>query len=466
MDSLQPDEPCAKLSHLTIFKSVEEEQSRMKKPIIAIIGRPNVGKSRLFNKLLGKRVAIVEDIPGVTRDRHYADCEYQGRSFILVDTGGLDPTSKVGIIRQIREQTERAIEEADLLILLFDGREGVTPLDQEIVGLLRPLRKPIFYAVNKIDTPKSEAWAADFYQLGIKRLSPISAEHGLGVDELMEQLLPFLPEAVTEETGVDEIPKIAVVGRPNVGKSTLINNLLGEKRLLTDAAPGTTRDAIDTLIEHQDKRYLFIDTAGIRRRGKIERGVERYSMARAMEAIQRCDLAVFLLDASEGVVEQDTKIIGNVLNVHKGLILLLNKWDLHQDDVKAQNKILSGLQRRLAFVPFAPLQRISALKDQGLDEIFKLIDRVMETYTRRVTTGELNRWFRELLDASPPPSQKGRRIKLNYITQAAIKPPTFVIFANNPTGVAASYKKFLENRLREDLDLRITPIRLLFRQKR
>jgi len=438
----------------------------MKKPIIAIIGRPNVGKSRLFNKLLGKRVAIVEDFPGVTRDRHYTDCEYQGRSFTLVDTGGLDPTSKAGIIRQVRAQTERAIEEADILILLFDGREGVTPLDQEIVSLLRPLRKPIFYAVNKIDTPKSESWAADFYRLGIKQLYPISAEHGLGVDDLLEQLLPFLPKTVAEESEQIKIPKIAVVGRPNVGKSTLVNSLLGEERLLTDAIPGTTRDAIDTLVERQGKRYLFIDTAGVRRRGKIERGVERYSMARALEAIKRCDLAAVLLDASEGIVEQDTKIIGQVLQAHKGCILLLNKWDLHRDDTKAQNKILSGLQRRLAFVPFAPLQRISALKGEGLDEIFKLIDQVMEAYMRRVTTGELNRWFRELLDVSPPPSQKGRRIKLNYITQAAIKPPTFVIFANNPAGVVDSYKKFLENRLREDFDLRMTPTRLFFREKR
>jgi GTP-binding protein len=436
------------------------------KPTVAIIGRPNVGKSRLFNKLLGKRVAIVEDMPGVTRDRHYADCEYQGRSFTLVDTGGLDPTSKAGIVRQVKEQTERAIDEADLLILMFDGREGVTPLDREIVKLIRPLRKPIFFAVNKIDTPKSESWTADFYELGIDRLYPVSAEHGLGVDELMESLLPFLPKAAKEESGTTAVPKVAVVGRPNVGKSTLINNLLGEARLLTDSAPGTTRDAIDTLVVHQDRSYLFIDTAGIRRRGKIERGVERYSMARSLEAIGRCDLAVVLLDASEGIVEQDTKIIGQVLKAHKGCILLLNKWDLHQGDTKAQNKILSGLQRRLVFVPFAPLIRISALKDEGLNGVFKLLDQVMEAYTRRVTTGELNRWFRGLMESTPPPSQKGRRIKLNYITQAGIKPPTFVVFANNPAGVAASYKKFLENRLREDFDLAMTPIRLLFREKR
>jgi len=438
----------------------------MKKPIVVIIGRPNVGKSRLFNKLLGKRAAIVEDLPGVTRDRHYAECEYQGRSFTLVDTGGLDPTSKSGIIRQVKTQTEQAIKEADLLILMFDGREGVTPLDEEIVSLLRPLSKPIFYAVNKVDTPKAQSLMAEFYRLGIEKLNPISAEHGLGVDELMEQLLPLLSEDATEEAGVSEIPKIAVVGRPNVGKSTLINSLLGEERVLTNAAPGTTRDAIDTLIERQDRSYCFIDTAGIRRRGKIERGVERYSMARAEEAIKRCDLAVVLLDASEGIVEQDTKIIGKVLDLHKGLILLLNKWDLRRDDTKAQDKILSGLQRRLVFVPFAPLQRISALEGEGLDEIFKLIDRVMEGYTRRVTTGELNRWFRELLETNPPPSQKGRRIKLNYITQAAVKPPTFVIFANNPAGVAESYKRFLENRLRLDFDLAMTPIRLFFREKR
>jgi len=437
----------------------------MKKPIVVIIGRPNVGKSRLFNKLLGKRVAIVEDFPGVTRDRHYAECEYQGRSFTLVDTGGLDPTSKTGIIRQIKAQTEQAIEEADLLILMFDGREGVTPLDEEIVSLLRPLHKPIFYAVNKIDTPKSQSLMAEFYRLGIEKLYPVSAEHGLGVDELMEQLLPFLPDAAMEEAGVSEIPKIAVVGRPNVGKSTLINSLLGEERVLAHPTPGTTRDAIDTLIERQDRSYCFIDTAGIRRRGKIERGVERYSMARAEEAIKRCDLAVVLLDASEGIVEQDTKIIGKVLDLHKGLILLLNKWDLRRNDTKAQDKILLGLQRRLVFVPFAPFLRISALEGEGLDEIFKLIDRVMEAYTRRVKTGELNRWFRELLDTNPPPSQKGRRIKLNYITQAGVKPPTFVFFANNPRGVAESYQRFLENRLRLDFDLSMTPIRLLFREK-
>jgi GTP-binding protein len=438
----------------------------MKRPIITIIGRPNVGKSRLFNKILGKRIAIVEDIPGVTRDRHYADCEYHGRSFTLVDTGGLDPSSKAGIIRQVREQTELAIQEADLLIMLFDGREGVTPLDQDIMSLLRSLRKPIFYAVNKIDTPKAESSTADFYRLGIKQVYPISAEHGLGVDELMEQLLPFLPKTVEEEAGAGEIPKIAVVGRPNVGKSTLINSLLGEKRLLTDAAPGTTRDAIDTLTEHNDKRYLFIDTAGVRRRGKIERGVERYSMARALQAIERCDLAVVLLDASEGIVEQDTKIIGHVLQAHKGCIILLNKWDLQRDNTKAQDKILSGLQRRLAFISFAPIHRISAFKGEGLDEIFKLVDQVMEAYTRRVKTGELNRWFRELLDTNPPPSQKGRHIRLNYITQASIKPPTFVIFANNPAGVAVSYKRFLENRLHADFDLTVTPIRFFFREKR
>ncbi|MBI3595551.1 MAG: ribosome biogenesis GTPase Der [Nitrospirae bacterium] len=443
----------------------------MKRPIIAIIGRPNVGKSTLFNRILGRRVAIVEDIPGVTRDRNYAEATYGGRSFILVDTGGLDPTAKSGesILSQVKAQTEQAIAEADILIALFNGREGVTPLDQEIVSLLRRLKKPIFYAVNKIDTSKSEPLTAEFYELGVRALYPVSAEHSLGVDELMEAILPLLPpdsevEAPAAES--ENIPRIAVVGRPNVGKSTLINALLGENRLVTDATPGTTRDAIDSLVRHDGKSYHFIDTAGIRRRGKIERGVERYSLSRAQTAIERCDLAVVVLDATEGIVEQDTKIIGQALKARKGCLILVNKWDLRQHDAKAKEKIAVELRRRLAFLPYAPLLYISALKATPVKEIFEKINTIVTAYAHRISTGALNRAFEQAVSANPPPQRQGRPVKLNYITQAEVRPPTFVIFSNRPEQIKEPYLRYLENFLRESFDFTGTPLTLRIRKKR
>ncbi|HEY4484958.1 MAG TPA: ribosome biogenesis GTPase Der, partial [Nitrospiria bacterium] len=363
----------------------------MKKPIIAIIGRPNVGKSTLFNRLIGWRMAIVEDLPGVTRDRNYAEGSFGGRSFTLEDTGGLVPG--VGpedtVVSQIKAQTQRAIEEADVLIALYDGRQGITPLDQEIMAMLRQLKKPVFHAVNKIDTPKSEPLAAEFYRLGVKTIFPISSDHGLGIAELMEAVLPPLSEAPEEASGTDveddAVPRVAVVGRPNVGKSTLVNALLGEERLLTDATPGTTRDAIDSRVEHDGRIYHFIDTAGIRRRGKIVRGVERYSIVRAQEAVARCNIAVIVLDAEEGIVEQDTKVIGDVVRARKGCIILMNKWDLRKGDTKGQARIETELKRRLTFIPFAPVLFISALQGPPVGEIFERIDRVMAAYSFRVS---------------------------------------------------------------------------------
>ena len=443
----------------------------MKRPIIAIIGRPNVGKSTLFNRILGSRVAIVEDIPGVTRDRNYAEANYSGRSFILVDTGGLDPTAKSGgsILSQVKAQTEHAIREADILIMLFDGREGVTPLDQEIASLLRRLKKPIFYAINKIDTPKSEPLTAEFYRLGIKTLYPVSAEHSKGVDELMEAIQPLLPpssEPEEKESAAAATPRVAVVGRPNVGKSTLINALLGEDRLVTDATPGTTRDTIDSLVRHNDKTYHFIDTAGIRRRGKIERGVERYSLSRALTAIERCDLAVVVLDATEGIVEQDTKIIGSILKARKGCLILINKWDLRRNDPKAREKTESELRRRLSFIPYAPVLYISALKGTPVKEIFDRIDAIMTAYSNRVSTGALNRAFEKAVASHPPPQRQGRPVKLNYITQAEVRPPTFVIFSNRPEQVKEPYLRYLENFLRQTFDFTGTPLAIRLRKKR
>jgi len=442
----------------------------MKPPIIAIIGRPNVGKSTLFNRILGQRVAIVEDIPGVTRDRNYAEGAYSGRPFTLVDTGGLDPSAVSGksILSQVKAQTERAIQEADILVMLFDGRAGVTTLDQEIASLLRRLKKPIFYAVNKIDTPKSEPLTAEFYQLGIKTLYPVSAEHSKGVDELMEAIEPLLPprpEAGEPKDAAAASPRVAVVGRPNVGKSTLINALLGQDRLVTDSTPGTTRDSIDSLVRVGDKTYHFIDTAGIRRRGKIERGVERYGLSRALTAIERCDLAVVVLDAAEGIVEQDTKIIGEALKARKGCLILVNKWDLRRDDPKAREKVSSELKRRLSFLPYAPILFISALKSTPVKDIFERIDAIVTAYTRRISTGALNRAFEQAIAAHPPPQRSGRPVKLNYITQAESRPPTFVIFCNRPEQVKGPYLRYLENFLREMFDFTGTPISIRLRKK-
>ena len=335
----------------------------MSAPLIAIIGRPNVGKSTLFNRILGTKAAIVDDVPGVTRDRHYADGNYCGRPFRLVDTGGLDPSATAGMIALIKHQSQLAIAEADILILLMDGRAGLTPADEEIVGLLRGAGKPVFVAINKIDTPKTEALLADFYRLGFNQLHPVSAEHGLGVDELLEAIMPLLPEPA-EDTAEKEIPRIAVVGRPNVGKSTLVNTLFGQERMVVSEVPGTTRDAIDTLVTYQGRRYLFTDTAGIRRRGRVERGIEGYSVARAMRAMGRSDVAVLVLDGVEGITEQDTKIIGLVLKQGRACVLLVNKWDLRTGEAGARDRYTQELKRRLPFVPWAPVHFGSALKDR------------------------------------------------------------------------------------------------------
>ena len=444
----------------------------MNRTIIAIIGRPNVGKSTLFNRILGRRVAVVENTPGVTRDRNYAVANYRTKEFTLVDTGGLDPTGKPreSLLSQVKVQTKHAIKEADILITLFDGRGGVMPLDQEIVSLLRRQKKPIFYVVNKIDTPKTEALVADFYRLGVKKLYPVSAEHSLGVDDLMEAILPLVPQsgALGEEPSETQapVPRVAVVGRPNVGKSTLINTLLGEERLVTDKTPGTTRDAIDSLVRFGGKPYTFIDTAGIRRRGKVDRGVERYSLSRALEAIRRCDLSVVLLDASEGIVEQDTKIIGSVLKARKGCLILVNKWDLKKGDAKGQEKVFSELKRRLTFIPYATILCISALKGAPVKEIFQKIDEVVAAYSHRISTGALNRAFEQALVAQPPPQRSGKAVKLFYITQAETRPPTFVIFSNRPEQIKQPYLRYLENFLRSSFDFAGTPLSIRLRKRK
>ena len=437
-------------------------------PVVAIIGRPNVGKSTLFNRVLGARTAIVDDVPGVTRDRNYADSVYQGRPFRLVDTGGLDPSATEGMLSLIRRQSQIAIAEADILILLMDGREGLSPTDEEIVSLLRGVTKPVYFAINKIDTPKSEALLADFYRLGQETLYPLSAEHGTGVDELLEAFLPLLPKSGDGTEPTESPPRIAVVGRPNVGKSTLVNTLLGQDRLVVNDLPGTTRDAIDSMVSFRGRSYIFTDTAGIRRRGRIERGIEGYSVARAMRAMGRSDVALLLLDAVEGITEQDTKIAGLALKQGRACVLLVNKWDLQQGNGTARRQYELDLRRRLPFLPWAPVLFGSALKPDSISEVFPLVDQVVTAFTTRVPTGLLNKFLQGVIAENPLPVRRGKptkAVKSVFMTQVATKPPVFALFVGHPQDVGKTYLRFLENRLREQYQFSGSPIRILVRQK-
>ena len=433
-------------------------------PLVAIIGRPNVGKSTFFNRVLGTRSAIVDDMPGVTRDRIAAECTYQGRRFKLVDTGGLDLTSSEGMGQLIRLQSQAAIAEANILVVLMDGRAGLNPLDQEIANLLRNVSKPIYFAINKIDTPKSESLLADFYQLGKDRLFPISAEHGTGVDELLEAFIPLLPFEEEDHVSMT-FPRVAVIGRPNVGKSTLINTLLGEERVVVSNAPGTTRDPVDTFIEYQGTPFVFTDTAGIRRRGKIERGVEGYSLARTLKALGRSDIAILILDGVEGATEQDTKIAGLMLKQRRGCILFVNKWDLKKEDPSAKEKYIKELQRRFPFFLFVPTIFGSALEGVSLDHLFAKIEIVTRAFSYRVPTGQLNQFLQKALEDNPIPSKKRNPLKSVFITQVATKPPTFALFIGRSIEIPISYLRFLENRLREAFSFEGTPIRILVRKK-
>lgn len=437
-------------------------------PLIAIIGRPNVGKSTLFNRILGHRSAIVDDVPGVTRDRNYADSTYQGRAFRLVDTGGLDPDADEGMLPLIRRQAQLAIAEADILILVMDGRSGLTPADEEIATLLRGVSKPLFIAVNKIDTSKAEPLMADFYRLGQERLYPVSAEHGIGVDELLEEVLAVHGPALEQREEQASLPRVAIVGRPNVGKSTLINNLFGEERVVVSEVPGTTRDAVDAVVSYRARQYVFTDTAGIRRRGRIERGIEGYSVARALRALGRSDIAVLVLDSVEGITEQDAKIAGLIVKQGRGCLIVVNKWDVKEGERGARDHFDKELHRKFGFLPWAPVLFGSALKQTLAHELFPLIDHVMKTFSERVSTGSLNKFIQEVIAHHPLPVRKGRptkAVKSVYATQVATRPPVITLFVGRPQDVGRTYLRFLENRLRERYDLTGTPLRILVRQK-
>jgi len=434
------------------------------RPLVVIVGRPNVGKSTLFNRIVGHRTAIVDDVSGVTRDRNMAECDYQNRIFTLVDTGGLDLTADDVIVEQIKYQTQSAITEADLVIAVMDGRAGLSPLDTDLAKLLRPVTKPVFLAVNKIDTPQAEPLLGDFYQLGVKNIFPVSAEGGLGVDELLEALLPYLPQA-PEDQVQDEVPRIAVVGRPNVGKSTLVNSILGEQRLIVSDIPGTTRDPIDSMVTLHGRRYIFTDTAGLRRRGRIDRGIEGYSVVRAIRALGRSDVAVLVLDGVEGVTEQDTKIAGLINKQGRGCIILVNKWDMRAGDPEAYPAYNLELARRFPFFVYVPVVFGAAIQPETLTRLFPKIDRVVSDFSKRIQTRKLNLFLQELLEKNPISLVRGNPKKSVFITQVATKPPTFALFVKSAQKIPASYLRYLENSIRTEYGFDGIPLRMLLRSK-
>jgi GTP-binding protein len=444
-----------------------EANSARIKPIVAIVGRPNVGKSTLFNRIIGWQKAIVEDIPGVTRDRIYSDAEWNGREFIIVDTGGFEPESEDLYPSLIRSQIKIAIKEADLILFVLDGKAELLPQDVEVLKLLRKSHKPVLYVVSKIDHEKHELSTVDFHSLGVDNFIAVSAVHGRRIDELLDAIVEKLPRAQLETNDKEEdLIKIAVVGKPNVGKSTLVNKILGEERLLTSPIPGTTRDSIDTLIEKNGRKYLFIDTAGIRRKSKITFSVERYSVLRAIKTIERADVVFLMLDAQEGPTHQDARIAELIHDRGKGCVILLNKWDLVPKSIAETRGIEDIVRDKLKEIDFAPVVSISALTGKRVNKVFDCIDLVFENYSGRVSTKRLNRLLDDIMIKTPPPLHKGREIKFYYISQPMTKPPTFVIFTSSSQAIPESYKQFLENKLREEFDLEGTTIRLIFRARR
>ncbi len=436
--------------------------------IVALVGRPNVGKSTLFNRLLGRKEAIVHDQPGVTRDRHYGDVLSRGRRYTLVDTGGFDPESEDPMRQGIRRQVELAIGEADVIVCVLDATASTAPADHAEVALLRRAQKPVIFIANKADSPRLENEAADLYRLGMERLIPVSALHGRGVDELeaavADALPPVEPIAPAAE---DDALKIAVIGRPNAGKSSLVNRLAGAERVLVDARPGTTRDPIDLPVERDGKRYLLIDTAGIRRKAKVEKEhdvVEAVSVMHAIRAMERCEVALLMCDAAEGVAEQDAKILGLAVDRGCGLVIALNKTDLL--DKQAIKKAEESARDKLAFAPWAPVVHVSALTGRGMNGLFSTVSKVGEAYRRRVGTAELNRFFEQVLATHPPPTHGGRAPRLFFITQAETAPPLFVVIASDPEKIHFSYRRYVANQIRKAFDLEGVPVRVKYKERR
>ena len=437
----------------------------MSKPIVAIVGRPNVGKSTLFNHLAGANISIIKDTPGVTRDRIYAAASWLDREFTLIDTGGIEPDSGDVILSQMREQAQTAIDTADVIIFMTDVRQGVVDADDKVADMLRRSRKPVVLCVNKVDNfTKQQADVYEFYSLGLGDPVPISAVSKQGLGDLLDEVIKYFDPDQTEEEE-DLRPKVAVIGKPNAGKSSIVNALAGEKRMIVSDIPGTTRDAIDTVITHGDKEYIFIDTAGLRRKAKIKEELERYSIIRAVSAVERADVVLMVIDAVEGVTEQDAKIAGIAHERGKGIIIVANKWDAVEKDDKTIYRHTEKIRQTLSFMPYARLLFVSARTGQRLDKLFDLIDVIVENQTRRIQTGVLNEIITEALALTPPPSDKGKRLKLFYATQTGVKPPAFVLFVNDKELMHFSYLRYLENKIREAFGFEGTALKFYIRER-
>lgn len=437
----------------------------MPKPLVAIVGRPNVGKSMLFNKLAGKRLSIVEDTPGVTRDRLYAECEWRGRRFDLVDTGGIEPGGEGEILTFMRKQAEIAIENATVIIFLCDIKSGLTASDQDVASLLLRARRPVVLAVNKMDqVGPVNPDIYEFYNLGLGDPIPVSAVHGHGTGDLLDACMRcFPPEDEAQEH--DDVIKVALIGKPNVGKSSLVNRILGEERVIVSSVAGTTRDAVDSYFENEQGKYLFIDTAGMRRKSKVNGAIEKFSVLRATLAVERSDVCLILLDACEGVTEQDTKVAGLAHEAGKACIIVVNKWDAVEKDDKTMDKMRQDIRRDLAYIAYAPILFISARTGQRVGHLFELINYVSDQSAMRITTGMLNSVLADATARVQPPTDKGRRLKIFYMTQAGIKPPHFICFCNDAQLFHFSYRRYLENQIRNTFGMEGTPIRLTVRQR-
>jgi ribosome-associated GTPase EngA len=433
--------------------------------LVALIGRPNVGKSTLFNRLTRRRDALVDPTPGVTRDRHYATVQWEEHPFILVDTGGIDGEDDT-ITNHIRHQALLAVDEADVILFLMDGRESLTPSDIEIVDLLRRTEKKVFYIVNKVDSPEIEdTLLTPFWELGVEELWALSADHGYGLDTLMDGVLPHLKKDAPADGLPDNTMRIAFLGRPNVGKSSLINAIIGQERMVVSEVAGTTRDSVDTLVSRDPYTYLLIDTAGIRRRGKTTDKLEKFSILKSLKALGRCDIALVLIDAWEGITEQDTKVIGYTQEQDRAVIICLNKWDLIKDDKKRQERLLEEVRMAVKFIPFAPVLKVSALADTGIKRLFPEIGKVYRQFRQRFATAALNRLLGEAVARHEPPFYHGRRLKFYYTAQLGTAPPLFAVVTSDPKGIHFSYQRYLANCFREGLGLDKVPVRLLFRER-
>lgn len=436
------------------------------KPLVAVVGRPNVGKSTLFNKISGERISIVEDIPGVTRDRIYSDVSWLDKHFTLIDTGGIEPNSKDEILSKMREQAQLAIEMADVVVLMTSVKDGVTANDYEVAQMLMKARKKIVLAVNKVDNigePTMDFY--EFYNLGLGDPVAISSANGLGIGDLLDEIIKLFPEDADIDEDDDEI-KVAVIGRPNAGKSSLINNIMGEERVIVSDVAGTTRDAIDTHYEKNGDKFLFIDTAGMRKRGKVDESIERYSVIRSLAAVDRSDVCVIMIDGTEGIAEQDTKIAGYADKQGKACIFVINKWDIVKKNDKTMNEFKNRIRETFAFMSYASMMFISAKTGQRVDKLIEEIKLVNEQHKRRITTGMLNDVINEAVNKQQPPSDKGKRLRIYYGTQASAAPPTFVLFVNDKDLFHFSYKRFMENQIRENFGFEGTPIRFIIRERK